>query len=215
MRDEVLIPKMLVPVVDYLPDDRQAHRLLPRRSFLSMAGAGLGFFAANVHKTIFAMFFGDPVTGERSVPILTAMENALLAFHNTNWSDLTVTLCAKDHAEFVHACGDVFGKKDEKCYWYTSGVGDVLVQKAVPGGKTRIDTEWDDLPLSGSPVFEGMKEFGFVEHRPRRAKILLPGGDLVSVKWDPKKSARDQTFRIPVTLKHRSGFTEMRYQPFD
>ena len=206
MRDEVIVPKMSVPVVDYIDPHVGYHTLLPRRSFLSMAGAGLGFFAANVHKKIFAMFFGDPVTGERSVPILTAMENALLAFHNTNWSDLTVTLCAKDHRDFMEACGDFFGKGSEKCYWYTSGVGDVLVQKAVPGGKTRIDTEWDDLPLSGDAVFDGMKEFGFVEHRPRRAKILLPGGDIVSVKWDPKKSPREQTFSIPVTMTHTKDF---------
>ncbi len=210
MRDEVLIPEMLVPVVDYIPEKPGAYALLERRSFLAMAGAGLGFFAGNVHKKIFAMFFGDPVTGERSVPILTAMENALLAFHNTNWTDLTVTLCAKDHKEFMEACGDFFGKKDEKCYWYASGVGDVLVQKAVPGGKTRIDTEWDDLPLESKEVFQGMREFGFKKLSSRRMKVILPGGDLVSVDISPRPDyPQEPVFMMPVTLKHENGFSEI------
>jgi hypothetical protein len=188
---------MMVPVVDYVPGRAGIHTMLPRRSFLHMAGAGLGFFAANVHKKIFAMFFGDEVTGERTVPILTAMENALLAFHNTGWVDCTVTLCAKDHDDFTVACGDFFGKATPKAVWYSSGIGDVLVQKAVPGGKTKIDTNWDHIEGDSKRVFCGLYKLGFSHVEDKRAMVILPSGDFASVKLTELHSP-EAVYKMPL-----------------
>lgn len=153
-----------------------------RRTVLAgMFGAGLGLFARDSCKKFFSIFMKEK-NDDKPDSVLMRMENALLAFHNTNWTDLTVTLNEEDHWRFMYECGDTFGKASEQAVWYSSGVGEVLVVKACPGGKTKIDCNFDGVPIARQEAFKNFVRMGFKEIDGRRAKMVLPGGDLVSVK---------------------------------
>jgi len=152
-----------------------------RRTVLAgMFGAGLGVFARDTCKKFFAIFMDRPEDEYGS--ILMRMEHALLAFHNTNWTDLTVTLNEDDHQKFMKECGDLFGKASPRAHWYSSGIGEVLVVKACSGGKTKIDANWDGVPIARQEAFKNFIEMGFKDLDGRRAKMVMPTGDVVSVK---------------------------------